>query len=303
MTNIIEIKDRDFAIRLDRFLRTINPFLTQGVIEQYLRKGLIKVNEKKAESSLRLINGDKIFVADSIEDQLKPRSRKLEVKNTPIVSKLAQKLLSEYLVYDHEAFVAVNKPSGLASQGGTKITLSLDDALVYLSDQGVDLRLVHRLDKDTSGIILIAKSSENADRFMKAFQKHKIHKTYMAILSSVPQKSKGRIESYLIKEKDFEVSTYEEEVEGSKVAVTEYEIIKIINDKALVKFYPLTGRMHQLRVHSKLIGCPIVGDEKYGGVESDKLMLHAAAVLIDKDVFGEEIQIACPIPEYFNICL
>ena len=297
----ITIDNYTNPIRLDRYLRTIDPLLTQGILEQYLRKKLIKVNGAKAVSSLRVSNGDIVTLPQQILDNIQPKHLKPEIKNSPIIAALAKKLLGEYLLYDHPLFMAVNKPAGLATQGGSKIGLSMDDALVFLGNEGLDLRLVHRLDKDTSGVLLVAKMRDIADKFMRAFKNHQIQKTYIAILSGVPKKASGKITSYLIKEHDFEVSSYDEEVPGSKIAITEYEVIEKRDGKALVRFRPLTGRMHQLRVHAKLIGCPIVGDVKYGGSEADHMALHAAEVLIDKHLFGEEIVIKAELPEYFHI--
>lgn len=296
---VIIIENYDFPIRLDRYLRTIDPTLTQGVIEGYLRKNLIKVNNSKASSNLRVANGDELMISQKISDQIQSFHQKKEINDSPMVISLANKLLGEYLLLDHPLFLAVNKPAGLATQGGTKISLSLDDALRFLSTKGFDLRLVHRLDKDTSGVLLIAKTRAVSDKFMHAFKKHKIQKTYMAILSSIPRKPKGNVTSYLIKEKDFEVSSYETEVEGSKIAITDYEVVETKNNMALVRFKPITGRMHQLRVHSRLLGSPIVGDTKYGGVIASNLMLHAAELIIDKCIFDDEIKIKAQVPQHF----
>jgi len=294
------VENHATPMRLDRYLRSIDPMLTQGILEGYLRKGLIKVNGTKTTSSSRIANGDKIIISPKITDKIQPRSLKPEVKNSPIVTALAQKLLSEYLLLDHPLFLAINKPAGLATQGGTKISLSLDDALMFLNTKGFDLRLVHRLDKDTSGVLLVAKTREVSEKFMQAFQKHKIHKTYMAILSDIPTPRTGRLNSYMIKERDFEVSTYDKEVEGSKIATTDYEVLEIKHGNALVKFKPLTGRMHQLRVHaSRLLKCPIVGDVRYGGADASHLMLHAAEVVIDKCIFNKEIIVKALLPKHF----
>lgn len=297
MTHTITVEKHELPIRLDRYLRGVDPLLTQGILEQYLRKKLILVNDAKATSALRISNGDRITFDKTIADKIHPNSK--EIKTSPIIEALAKKLLGEYLLYDHPSFLAINKPSGLATQGGSKINLSIDDALSFLRSKDMDLKLVHRLDKDTSGILLIAKNREIADKFMHAFKKHKVQKTYMAILSRTPKKPNGQIKSYLIKERDFEVSSYENEVEGSKEAITDYEVVETKERCALVKFTPLTGRMHQLRVHARLMGCPIVGDVRYNGTSASHLMLHAAEVVIDKCIFDKEIVIKAELPEHF----
>ena len=293
----ITVENHTNPIRLDRYLRSIDPLLTQGILEQYLRKKLILVNDVKATAALRISNGDRIILDKTIADKIQPSSK--DIKTSPIIEALAKKLLGEYLLYNHPSFLAINKPSGLATQGGSKISLSVDDALSFLRSEGMDLKLVHRLDKDTSGVLLIAKGREIADKFMHAFKKHKVQKTYIAILSRIPKKTTGQIKSYLIKERDFEVSSYETEIEGSKEAITDYEIMETKEGCALVKFKPLTGRMHQLRVHARLIDCPIVGDVRYNGTSASHLMLHAAEVVIDKCIFDKEIVVKAKLPEHF----
>jgi len=293
----ITVENHATPMRLDRYLRSIDPLLTQGILEQYLRKKLILVNDAKAIASLRISNGDRIIFDKTIAKKIQPRDK--DCLTSPIIAALANKILGEYLIYDHPSFLAINKPSGLATQGGSKISLSIDDALRFLRSDGMDLKLVHRLDKDTSGVLLIAKKREIADKFMHAFKKHKVNKTYMAILSHIPRKSSGQIKSYLIKERDFEVSSYATEVDGSKEAITDYEIINTQERYALVRFQPLTGRMHQLRVHARLIGCPIIGDVRYDGASASHLMLHAAEIVINKCIFDKEIVIHAPLPEHF----
>jgi 23S rRNA pseudouridine955/2504/2580 synthase len=335
----ITIKNHPSPIRLDRYLRTINPLLTQGLLEQYLRKKLIIVNDAKASTSLRISNGDQITISPIIADKIQPHIQC--IKTSPSIEALANKLLGEYLIYDHPSFLAINKPSGLATQGGSKISLSIDDALSFLRQENMDLKLVHRLDKDTSGILLIAKGRDVSEKFMHAFKKHKVQKRYMAILSGTPQKATGQIKSYLVKEKDFEVSSYYEEMPGRKEAITDYEVIEVFNMHGtrlyidpkffrtkplepisdtlhnwipdvfasknsgiiytLVQFKPLTGRMHQLRVHAKLMGCPIVGDVRYNGESASHLMLHASDMVIDKCIFDKEIVIKADLPEHFMI--
>ncbi|MGV2432737.1 MAG UNVERIFIED_CONTAM: pseudouridine synthase [Rickettsiaceae bacterium] len=204
-----KITDHDIPIRLDRYLRLLNPKLTQGVIEKSLREKRITVNKQKAKSNSRITNGDIVSIDSSLQDiyceekideviqndngslapKARPRSRDDKVAIAP--RKLADKLLKEYLLYDHPKFYAFNKPAGLASQGGSKISLALDDAFKVLG-----LRLVHRLDKETSGIILAAKTRDSAIILTGAFAKHKIYKTYLAIVS--PSLKKRKVELCLI---------------------------------------------------------------------------------------------------------
>ena len=285
------VEGYSIPIRLDRYLRTMNPSLTQGVIEQYLRKALINVNGKKAKSNLRISDGDIV----SLPDNIMPSSE-TNREYSPNSTLLAEKLLSEYLLYDHPAFYAFYKPSGLASQGGSGIAVSIDDAL-----QSMGLRLVHRLDKDTSGIMIAAKTRDDAIKLTEAFRNHKIYKTYYACVSKRPKQSEGKITSYLTRQNNAAGASHKWEVEGSKIAITEYEIVGSNDAAILVKFTPTTGRMHQLRLHAKDLGCPIIGDKKYGGAENEHLMLHASQIILDKFIFGAEIIITARMPEYFMV--
>ncbi len=322
------VEGHGVPIRLDRYLRTLNSTLTQGIIERYLRKGLIKVNEAKVKANVRVVNGDIIsypetFIANDSEVIHNGLPRRCALRNDS-AELLANKLLFEYLLYDHPSFYAFYKPSGLASQGGSRIGTSLDDALQILG-----LRLVHRLDKDTSGIMIAAKTRDDAIILTKAFADQRIYKTYFACVKSKPKKPMGQVRSYLARNNNFTGSSYDNEVEGSKLAITEYEVITFPTTNAevaqpsyspiknilalrngmvdlnkevtLIKFTPQTGRMHQLRLHAKDLGCPIIGDKKYGGEENKYLMLHAYKIVLDESIFGEEIIITAPIPEYFLV--
>ena len=215
------VEGHSIPIRLDRYLRLLNPTLTQGIIERSLRKGVIKVNEAKAKANVRVVNGDIVSIpknrlANNVDENIQ----------NPNAELLANKLLFEYLLYDHPSFYAFYKPSGLASQGGSRIGTSLDDALKSLG-----LRLVHRLDKDTSGIMIAAKTRDDAVILTKAFADQKIYKTYFACVKNKPKKPKGTITSYLLKQNNFTITSYEQEVEGSKIAITEYEIVSSNNDE------------------------------------------------------------------------
>lgn len=175
-------------IRLDRYLKKKYPVLTQGVIQQALRNRDIMLNSGKASSSIRITQDDHLAFSDYFYFNL--------VRNTPddvlnkkdysqSVKKLADKIISEYLFFSCEYFIVINKPSNLAAQGGSKIRISVDDALSYMNEslsKEKQLKLVHRLDKNTCGLLLIAKGYENAARIAKAFRERIISKKYIAIV-------------------------------------------------------------------------------------------------------------------------
>jgi 23S rRNA pseudouridine955/2504/2580 synthase len=182
--------------RLDRFLRQKFTYLTQGVVEKNLRKGQIKVNGKKVKAHTRINKGDVVNIANYLinENLIIPQKTFF----SPAAISLADKILNEYLIFSCDQFIAINKPHGIAAQGGSKITISIDHALQYLNKtEKSQYKLVHRLDKYTSGVFIIAKNLNSAILLGEAFREKQIQKTYIAILtgdvSFIPKE--GSIES------------------------------------------------------------------------------------------------------------
>lgn len=306
------------GIRLDRYLKKLYPKLTQGVLEKLLRKGAIRVNEEKISASFRISSSDKISLPKSFVESLRDTDDEIREKeeffsqiSSQAVISLAKKILKDYLLYDHPQFIAINKPAGLATQGGTKINISVDDALQYLNyTHGADYKLVHRLDKETSGVLLIAKNYAASTKLAKAFEDKIISKQYLAIVSPVPNQQSGEIKNHIAKIKVISKSTGIEfdkisQHEQGKLAITKYKVLQACDDFALIEFTPITGRMHQLRIHSQQLGCPIVGDKKYGGFQQIKcknfasklgsshkmpMLLHANTIMVPKSIFDEYIQ-------------
>jgi 23S rRNA pseudouridine955/2504/2580 synthase len=290
--------------RLDRFLRRKFVYLTQGIIEKTLRKGQIKVNDKNAKASTRVRKGDIVIIADYLINE---ENHTLRKKNyfSPAVISLSSKILKEYLIFSCEEFIAINKPNGVAAQGGSKITISIDHALQYLNEtENNEYRLVHRIDKDTSGIFIIAKNLNSTILLGEAFREKQIKKTYLAIVSgnaySLPKE--GSIESYISKEKSG-IHEIVKETKDGKFAHTSYKILATNQHMAAIKYTPLTGRMHQLRYHSKQLGFPILGDMKYGNLNFKRMMLHALEIFIPEKIFGQEYVIKAPLDNTFVSCL
>jgi 23S rRNA pseudouridine955/2504/2580 synthase len=286
-------------MRLDRYLRTIDPLMTQGFIEKALRNGDIKLHDAKALSSNRVNDGDTILINDRISVS---STQALGIKNfSSSVIALADKLLGQYLIQDEAEFFVINKPSDLATQGGSNIKLSVDHALQYLNTRGYDFRLVHRLDKDTTGVLLIAKNRYSATLLGSGFKNRIIYKKYLAVLGGIPRTTSGRIESYLTKDQGrvYEVDAGHNE---AKLAVTDYSIIKTNGRLSLVEFIPHTGRMHQIRCHAAFsLKTPIIGDERYGSKHTtDSFCLHASEIVLPLEVFGEEYRILAPLPTKYE---
>jgi 23S rRNA pseudouridine955/2504/2580 synthase len=291
--------------RLDRYLKRLYPKLTQGVIERALRVKQIMVNSSKVAANLRLNTGDEIFINDNINILINilPNETSSKVFSASAM-KLANKIISDYLIYQNQHIMAINKPAGLATQGGSKISLSIDEALHYLNSTGNDLKLVHRLDKDTSGILLIAKNYPTSVKLMQAFQKKIIQKTYLAMVFGSLEQDEGEIAGIIGKNKGGAYQSVRSNAENGKMAITRYKLLKrLANDLSLIEFTPLTGRMHQLRFHAKMLGCPIIGDDKYGNIKSrtlsGQMLLHAKKLILPKEVFGEELIINSDLPNYF----
>lgn len=288
--------------RLDRYLKRLYPNLTQGIIERALRLKQIMVNSNKAPANLRLNSGDEIFINDNINTL--PQVSLAKVFSSSVI-KLAGKIMSDYLIYQDQHIMIINKPAGLATQGGSKINLSIDDALQYLNNIGSDLKLVHRLDKDTSGILIIAKNYLTSIKLMRAFQEKTMQKTYFAVVLGSPERDEGEIVGTIGKNKIGVYQSVGNDQENGKIAITHYKLLKILaNNLSLIEFTPVTGRMHQLRFHAKMLGCPIIGDVKYGNPKSidlsKQMLLHAAKLILPKEIFGKELIINSDLPNYFT---
>lgn len=286
-------------IRLDRYLKKLYPTITQGIIEKSLRSRKIKLNEQKTTASIRINSGDIIFIDLMLHEQYQI-SRVQETHFEPNIIALANKLLTEYLLFSSDDILIINKPHNLAVQGGSKINLSIDHAILYLNHiQNTDYKLVHRLDKATSGILLIAKNYEAARKITEGFSNKLIKKTYIAVLSSVPKNSSGIISNKIEK-----IATRDGEKmalsASGKLAETLYTTLRENGKYALVEFTPLTGRMHQLRLHSQLLDCPIVGDVKYGGPKYQRMLLHALRITLPSEILGYEVKVEAQLDLLHN---
>ena len=289
--------------RLDKYLKRLYPLLTQGVIEKALRQKQITVNSRKAAARLRVVDGDEIFISNKLNLPIKQSSSRLVFTEAEV--KLAEKIITSYLIYEDANLIAINKPAGLATQSGSKINLSIDAALKYLNHKGADFKLVHRLDKETSGLLLIAKNYLSSVKLHNAFKEKIVVKTYLAITYGKPVKDIGAVRGNIEKGKGSMPKIADIDNENGKLAITYYKLLKPLNNNLfLIEFTPITGRMHQLRLHAKLLGCPILGDDKYGNKEimsySKYMFLHASNIYLSKEVFSKEITLEAKLPFYFT---
>ena len=258
--------------RFDRWFKAKIKNLPQSLIEKILRLNKIKVNRKKTKSSYRVQSGDIIDVYDISKFKINDKPKIIKYKPT----RKEVDIYDDYILENNDDFIVINKPSGIAVQSGTKSFRNIIDVLKdskYFKD--TKPYIVHRLDKETSGVLIIAKTREYAQLFTSLFRIRKIHKTYIAI-------TYGKVSNSIKTMKDDLVS-YDNDKKIIQKAVSYLKILKTSNDYTYVELNPITGRKHQLRKQLYNIGNPIIGDDKYftnrradkTKVKSKNLMLHA----------------------------
>jgi 23S rRNA pseudouridine955/2504/2580 synthase len=261
----IEIPKIEDGSRLDRCLRRLLGNINQSNLEKLLRSGNILLEKKKTKSSVKVRTGQFLSYSDHIVFEKEYKKDKFSIST----KKYYNDLYNEILINQTEDWLAINKPNGLAVQGGSSQIYHVDNMLNCVFNNKEVPKLVHRLDKDTSGILLIAKHQKSAQELTKYFKDHKIIKTYLAIVSPAPHSEQGLIDLPLIKTGvDGNQKVKIDKIRG-KEALTEYKVLDRVGSRiALVALSPKTGRTHQLRVHLESLNSPIVGDTKYKGNNS-----------------------------------
>ncbi len=265
------IVDRDFNnSRLDKWFKEKVLNIPQSLIEKIIRKKKVKVNNKKTKTSYRIKEGDTIKVFDI--ENYKSSVIKKNIKYIP--STKEKNKYGNFIIENNENFIVLNKPNGIAVQGGTKSFKNLIDILnntKFFED--TKPYIVHRLDKETSGIIIVAKNKKYAQLFTSLFRIRKIHKTYIAITNGILKfKKKTLIDNLILEENKKKIV---------QKAISHIKVLKTSDSYSLVELNPITGRKHQLRKQLFRIGSPIVGDTKYSFIKNkkeSKLMLHARKI-------------------------
>ncbi|MGN6209811.1 RluA family pseudouridine synthase [Asticcacaulis sp.] len=265
------ITDGEDGIRVDRFFKRRWPHINHVQLNKLLRSGQVRVDGGRVKTDTRLATGQTIRVPPLPEAPDVDQQKRERAMLSPQEIRFAHSLV----LYEDEDVIALNKPSGLAVQGGTK-TKNHVDRLLSAWGEGLERpRLVHRLDRDTSGVLLLGKSPQAAARLSGAFAKRRAHKTYWALVVGNPKPEDGYIDTPLVK-KGFHdreiVQPAEPNEPGAEVAETEYVTISRAGPRvAWMALRPHTGRTHQLRAHMQAIGHSILGDPKYGSEESQSL--------------------------------
>jgi 23S rRNA pseudouridine955/2504/2580 synthase len=301
----IQVNQESAGLRIDKFL--CQEFdISFGIAQKIIRGKKVKVNGTRVDASYRIEDSDQIEIFSDLKKRLENSEKKERKKQS--VSKEKIKEFASWKIFEDENLLAINKPSGLATQGGSGIDLCVDDILSYInSDKKPQerLQLVHRLDKDTSGILLIAKNHKAAEFFTDSFRNKTIKKTYLALVRGVVKKSDGVINIPLRKKLLGKNEKVQPDFEEGKEAITEFKLLRSFDDYSLLELRPLTGRTHQLRVHCKEIGNAILNDVKYGGkavIRKDlckRLCLHAHKIEL-ADYYGKKLDLKTKLPEFVS---
>ncbi len=302
-------KDEE-GLRLDRWFKLHFPALSHGRLEKLLRTGQVRVDGRRAKSGTRLEAGQSVRVPPLTPTSTEPAGRE---RRRRALGAAEAEALRALILYQDEWIIAIDKPAGLAVQGGTGQRRHLDamlDALRFGAEERP--RLVHRLDKDTSGVLLLARDARTTRHLAEVFRRQQARKLYWAAVAGGPAKARGRIALPLVK-KTGRTGEKMGEASKGKEAVTLYQVAARRGKQAAwLVLRPLTGRTHQLRVHCAALGHPILGDGKYGGrgaflepVEggpavAKKLQLHAREIAFPHPADGTTLRITAPLPAHMS---
>lgn len=295
----------DDGIRLDRWFKRHLPDVSFNTVSRWARTGQLRVDGARATPGDRIAEGQTIRVPPA--EALKPAAAARPKSNRPPLSAEQTELAQSMVIHRDAAAIVLNKPPGLATQGGTKTFEHVDGLLDALQFEAEGRpKLVHRLDKDTSGALLIARSARAAAFFSKSFSSRTARKIYWALVIGVPDIEDGFIELPIGKQPGTGGEKMQVDEEEGQPARTRYRVIERAGNRAAwVELQPFTGRTHQLRVHMAAIGHPIVGDGKYGlqeafltGGISRKMHLHARRIRIDHPD-GGKLDVRAELPHHF----
>jgi 23S rRNA pseudouridine955/2504/2580 synthase len=297
------VSEDDDGIRLDRWFKRHLPEVSFNLVSRWARTGQLRVAGRRAAPGDRVEAGQEIRIPPLHTAPSRPA--RLKPKGDPLTADEGQ-FVRDMVIYEDPGAFVLNKPPGLATQGGTKTHQHLDRLLDGLADERGRPKLVHRLDKDTSGALLVARTARSAGHFAKAFSGRTARKVYWAIVVGVPDTDEGVVDAPLAKQPGTGGEKMHISEEHGLPAKTRWRLIdRAGNRAAWIELQPLTGRTHQLRAHMAALGHPIVGDAKYGGSEafltggiSRKLHLHARRIRIDAPD-GGKIDVGAELPAHF----
>lgn len=304
----IKVEDGETGMRLDRWFKSHYPGLGFGHLQKLLRSGQIRVDGGRAKADTRIEPGQMIRIPPLGVDQ----------KGGPLTAKTMRNqddgdVLAQMLIHEDPKVFVFNKPAGLAVQGGSGINRHVDDMLeAWRNKKGEKPRLVHRLDRDTSGVLVVARTRLAAMKLAESFRARETKKVYWALVRGVPAPRQDKISSWLIKEPTPDGDRVRVAQHGEKGADHAVSYYRVVEQSAQIlswlEMQPHTGRTHQLRVHAAQIGCPIIGDPKYfeadqnwdfpGGVQN-RLHLHARRIVIPHPD-GGFVDVTAPMPPHMK---
>jgi len=284
LIKILIIDDSSADQRIDRFLKRNFQNLSQSFIEKNLRKKNILLNKHLTKSNQIIKVEDKITIKNFSEEIYQKFERK---KSNLTINKSLITNFKKSILYENDNFLIIDKWSGIASQGGSNIVISIDTIIKNISE---NYNLVHRLDKETSGLMIIAKNLKYTRLFGKLFKSQKLKKTYLAICDGMPKLKESYVDLNIKNNSDKVIKTQ-----------TFYKILSYNNKTSLIKFEPQTGKKHQLRIVAKNLGCPIVGDIKYNlNSNKQKENLKLNAFMLEFDIEDNQFKITSSIPKDFT---
>jgi 23S rRNA pseudouridine955/2504/2580 synthase len=310
----IPVAADETGMRLDRWFKVHFPGLGFGQLQKLLRSGQIRVDGGRVKSDTRLSPGQSVRIPPSVT-ALKSETGGLGGKPVTAGTMKGQgdaEVLRAMLLHEDKKVFVFNKPAGLAVQGGSGLVRHVDSMLESLrNEKGEKPRLVHRLDRDTSGVLVVARTRGAAEALAKSFRTRDTEKIYWAICRGVPARQQGRISTWLVKEKTDDGDKMRIAKHGEPDAdhsETHYRVVDIAaQNLSWLELKPVTGRTHQLRVHTAHIGHPIIGDPKYFNVENwefpggiqKRLHLHARRIRIPHPD-GGMLDVTAPLPPHME---
>jgi len=285
LIKIIIIDSDSSDQRIDKFLKRIFSNISQSFIEKNLRKKNILLNKQLTKSNQIIKADDKITIKNFNREIYQKFEKK---KLTSNINKSHLTNFKQSILYENDNFLIIDKWSGIAAQGGSNITISIDTIIKNISE---NYNLVHRLDKETSGLMIIAKNLKYTRFFGKLFKSQKLKKTYLAICDGVPKIKESYVDLDInsnINDKVIQTNTF-------------YKVLLYNNKTSLIKFEPKTGKKHQLRIVAKNLGCPIVGDQKYNlNQTKQKEDLKLNAFKLEFEIENDKFKVTSALPKNFT---